>query len=181
MGESRRIERFFEQVARKGPRRRRIQAGGLLLGVVGGAGAWLEWNVLAGLTVCALSMGVAGMWTRWCGEVLRTGALRWAHRDRGVIEIELLGGGRGLAAGFATGRGRDIGHGRRGLAVVRGDDGHFGVSGAVAEGVGFRHPRVQPVDAGRVSDGVRRAVGSVDAGSEGQEGRGLHGFARARA
>ena len=34
------------------------------------------------------------MWARWCGEVLRTGGLQWSHRDRGVIEIELLGDGR---------------------------------------------------------------------------------------
>ena len=94
VGERRRIERFLEQVARKAPRRRWIQMGGVSVGVIAGMGAWFEWSVLAGLAVCAFSMGVAGIWTRWCGEVLRTGALQWSHRDRGVIEIELLGGGR---------------------------------------------------------------------------------------
>ena len=94
MVERRRMEGFLAQAAKQAPRRRAIQAGGVLVGMIGGAVAWFEWSVLAGLSVCAVSMGLAGMWARWCGEVLRTGALQWSHRDRGVIEIELLGSGR---------------------------------------------------------------------------------------
>ena len=94
MGERRRIERFLERVGRHAPRRRWIRLGGVVVGASAGVGAWLEWHVLAGVAIGALVMAVAGMWARWCGEVLRTGALQWWHRDRGVIEIELLGGGR---------------------------------------------------------------------------------------
>ena len=67
------------------------------MGLIGGIGAWIEWSLFAGAsvcTVCTVSMGLAWMWSRRCGEVLRTGGLRWSHRERGVIEIELLGGGR---------------------------------------------------------------------------------------
>lgn len=65
-----------------------------MVGLVGGIAGWVEWSLFAGASVCAVSMGLAGMWSRRCGEVLRTGGLQWSHRDRGVIEIELLGGGR---------------------------------------------------------------------------------------
>lgn len=94
VGERGRLGRFYAQVNQSRPKRKWIFAGGIALGLIGGIAAWVEWTLLAGASVCAVSMGMAGMWSRRCGEILRTGGLRWSHRERGVIEIELLGGGR---------------------------------------------------------------------------------------
>ena len=94
MGEREGLRRFYARVAAARPKRKWIMGGGAVLGLIGGIAGWVEWSLFAGASVCAVSMGLARMWSRRCGEVLRTGGLRWSHRDRGVIEIELLDGGR---------------------------------------------------------------------------------------
>lgn len=94
VGERERLRRFYAQVQGAGPKRNWIMGGGVVLGLVGGIAGWVEWSLFAGSSVCAVSMGLARMWSNRCGEVLRTGGLRWSHRARGVIEIELLGGAR---------------------------------------------------------------------------------------
>ena len=94
VGEKGRLGLFYAQVLEGRPKRKWVMGGSVVVGLVGGVAAWVGWNLLAGASVCAASMGLAAMWVRRCGEVLRTGGLQWSHRDRGVIEIELLGGGR---------------------------------------------------------------------------------------
>ena len=90
---ARKVRSFYEHVARGRPMRQWTRAAGLMVGAAGGGGLVL-WGVdLGAVAFGALAVGVPALWSRASAEVLRTGGLRWTHRARGSIEIELLGGG----------------------------------------------------------------------------------------
>ena len=89
-----RVERFYRHVLEARPRRRRVMVLLYLSGLVLGAGVTVVVAPSAAVMAMMVVVGVMAVWEARCGEVLRTGGLRWTHRDRGVIEIELLGGGR---------------------------------------------------------------------------------------
>lgn len=88
------MEGLYRRAMRGRPVRSRWMGGGLVaavgLGVAGAMGGAMPLGAILG----GLVMVGAGAWGKRCGEVVRTGGLRWTHRARGVIEVELLGGGR---------------------------------------------------------------------------------------
>lgn len=88
------IREFYGHAARARPRRQWARVAGLMVGLAGGGALVLWGKELAAMVCVAAAVGVPALWSGRCVEVLRTGGLRWTHRERGLIEIELLGGGR---------------------------------------------------------------------------------------
>ena len=88
------VVRFYKRVLGSRPVRRKVGAVVLVVGV--GVGAFVGDGAGRGAGIVVWLMVVAALvvWDARCGEVLKTGGLRWTHRDRGWVEIELLGGGR---------------------------------------------------------------------------------------
>ena len=94
-----RIERFVRVVGSRRPRRHWMRVGAMV--VIAGLGCSLPvgfevlevWPlvvvIVAGVVVWWVQGTVDGL-----GEVITLGGLRWGHRGKGVIEVELLGGGR---------------------------------------------------------------------------------------
>ena len=99
-----RVERFMRVVRSRAPRRHWLRVGGMVV-VVGLASSWMvvglrleTWLVfvaggaLVFLLVLLVLLGKVA--ADRAGEVLTLGALRWSHRGKGLIEVELLGGGK---------------------------------------------------------------------------------------
>ena len=68
--------------------------GGLVVGVGLGAALAMGGAMPLGMILGGLVVVVGGAWGKRCGEVVRTGGLRWTHRGMDLLEIELLGDGR---------------------------------------------------------------------------------------
>ena len=91
----RELEAFCRRVAARGPWGRRVVGVAVSGGGVGGLGLAMHGAFSSASLVCMGAIGAAVAVMRWSGEWLRTGALRWSHKARGEIEIELLEGGAG--------------------------------------------------------------------------------------
>ena len=84
---------FYRRAGRGHPWRHRIRGFGCVLGL---GGSFVLWVVVGTSWSAVFALGAAAAVLAWCrqrSEVLRTGGLRWYHRRRGVVEVELLGGG----------------------------------------------------------------------------------------
>ena len=93
-----RVERFMRVVRSRVPCRHWLRVGGV---AVLAALAW-SW-VVVGLRLETWSVFVVGgalvVWlvkavADRAGEILTLGSLKWSHRGKGLIEVELLGGGK---------------------------------------------------------------------------------------
>ncbi len=90
-----RLEAFYRRVETRSPQHLRVSLVVLGCGVFIGLVLCAKGEVLAGCAVMGGAGLVGRVAVRWSGEWLRTGALRWSHKARGEIEIELLEGGVG--------------------------------------------------------------------------------------
>ena len=88
------VERFYKCVLGSRPMRRKVEAVGLMVAVSLGGFVGAAVGRGAGILVCVMVVAAIAVWEARSGEVLKTGGLRWTHRGRGWVEIELLGGAR---------------------------------------------------------------------------------------
>lgn len=92
-----RVERFMRVVGSRAPRRHWLRVGGMVV-FAGLAWSWMvverleTWLVL--VVGGALGFLLVKAATDRAGELLTLGALRWSHRGKGLIEVELLSGGK---------------------------------------------------------------------------------------
>ena len=87
------LSAFYRRVETAYPRRHRFRSVGFAFGWVGWFVLWVvtsaTWAAVFALGVAAVAVALS----RHRREVFRTGSLRWLHRRRGAVEVELLGGG----------------------------------------------------------------------------------------
>lgn len=90
--EAARLEALYRRVAKRSPCRMTVSLLVLASGLCTGTALWATGRIVAGCAVLMVAAGAARAMVRWRGEVVRTGGLRWSHKARGVVEVELLGG-----------------------------------------------------------------------------------------
>ena len=93
-----RIERFMRLVGSRAPRRHWLRWGGMVL-FAGLVWSWLIVGLRLDTWLVVVAGGLGVLWlvkvaVDRAEETLTLGALKWSHRRKGLIEVELLGGGR---------------------------------------------------------------------------------------
>ena len=89
-----RLEAFYRRVKARSPQRLTVALVVLGLGLLAGLVLWGTGKALAGCAVMLAAGLVGRAAVRWRTEVVRTGGLRWSHKAKGIVEVELVGGGR---------------------------------------------------------------------------------------
>ena len=101
-----RVERFMRVVGSRAPRRHWLRVGGMVVVSVMGLASfwmavelrfetWLLFVVSGGMVFLLVLVNLlVKVATDRAGEILTLGALKWSQRGKGLIEVELLGGGK---------------------------------------------------------------------------------------
>ena len=92
------LEAFYRRVETRSPRRLTVSLVVLGCGVFAGLVLCAKGEVLAGCAVMGGAGLVGRVAVRWPAEVVRTGGLRWSHKAKGKVEVELVGGGESWKA-----------------------------------------------------------------------------------
>ena len=90
---ARRLARFYVCVGTRRPRRNLIRSAGCVVASAGGTVLWIVADASSGVVFGLVAVAAAFALIRWRCETFRCGGLRWFHRRRGAIEVELVGGG----------------------------------------------------------------------------------------
>ena len=96
-----RLGAFYRRVETQAPVRLAVSVVALGCGVFAGLVLSSLGHVVEGCGVILVAGVVGRVAVRWRGEVVRTGGLRWSHKAKGVIEVELVGGGGSWTADLA--------------------------------------------------------------------------------